>query len=54
MKIKQIKAIYNTTSSYSTPISVPDITSEQFRMGWFIGVSYNLTNSQKSKIKLTN
>ena len=53
-KVKQIKAIYDTTSSYSTPISVSDITSDQYRLGWFVGISYNLTNSQKSKIKLAN
>lgn len=53
-KVRQIKAIYDTTTSYNSPISVSDITSDQYRMGWFVGVSYNLTNSQKSKVKLAN
>lgn len=53
-KVRQIKAIYDTTTNYNTPLSVADITSDQYRLGWFVGISYNLTNSQKSKVKLTN
>lgn len=50
-KVKQIKSIYENDRILSQPIQVEDITSEQFKIGWFFGISYNLTNKQKSKIK---
>jgi hypothetical protein len=53
-KVKQIKSIYDTNTTYDTSIQVTDITSEQFKIGWFVGISYNLTSKQKSKIKVVN
>ncbi|MEN9910371.1 MAG: hypothetical protein RLZZ540_3530 [Bacteroidota bacterium] len=53
-KVKQIKSIYDTNTTYDTQIAITDITSEQFKIGWFVGISYNLTNKQKSKIKVVN
>lgn len=50
-KVKQIKSIYENDRILSQPIQVEDITSDQFKIGWFFGISYNLTNKQKSKIK---
>lgn len=53
-KVNQIKSIYDTNTIYDTSIQVADITSEQFKIGWFVGISYNLTSKQKSKIKVVN
>jgi hypothetical protein len=53
-KVKQLKEIYETNKDYSGEMQVENVTTPQFKIGGFFGISYNLTNSQKSKIKLAN
>jgi hypothetical protein len=53
-KVKQLKEIYQTDTTYSGTIQAEDVTSPQFKIGGFFGISYNLTNSQKAKIKIAN
>lgn len=50
-KVNQIKRIYEDNRTLASPIQIEDITSEQFKIGCFFGISYNLTTKQKSKIE---
>lgn len=49
-RVKQLKAIYQTNTDYTEQLQAENVTSQQFKTGWFVGLSWNLTNEQKSKI----
>jgi hypothetical protein len=51
-KVNQIKSIYENNRELTATIPIEDITSEQFKIGWFFGMSYNLTSKQRGKFKL--
>ncbi len=52
-KVNQIKSKYENEGDrfLTSEIQVTDITTEQFKIGYFFGISYNLTSKQKSKVK---
>lgn len=49
-RVNQLRAIYQTDKDYTEPLQTENVTSPQFRTGWFAAISWNLTNKQKSKI----
>jgi len=50
-KVNQIKEIYKDNRIVDEQIQVTDLTSEQYKIGFFFGLSYNLTSKQKSRVK---
>lgn len=50
-RVKQIKSIYENDRILDEEIQVTDITTDQFKIGYFFGITYNLTSNQRSKIK---
>ncbi|MBB1192291.1 hypothetical protein DNC80_01225 [Flavobacterium sp. SOK18b] len=52
-RVNQIKSIYKNDADriLAAEIQIKDITTEQFRIGYFFGITYNLTSKQVSKIK---
>jgi hypothetical protein len=49
-RVNQLKAIYQTNTDYTEQLQTENVTSLQFKTGWFAGISWNLTNKQKSKM----
>lgn len=49
-RVSQLKAIYTTYTDYVEQLQTENVTSMQFKTGWFAAISWNLTNQQKSKI----
>jgi hypothetical protein len=49
-RVNQLKAIYDTNTDYTEQLQTENVTSSQFKTGWFAAISWNLTNAQKSKI----
>jgi hypothetical protein len=49
-RVNQLKAIYQTNTDYTEQLQTENVTSMQFKTGWFAGISWNLTNKQKSKM----
>lgn len=49
-RVNQLKAIYDINTDYTEQLQTENVTSLQFKTGWFVGMSWNLTNKQKSKI----
>ncbi|MFN8274782.1 MAG: hypothetical protein U0X58_13225 [Flavobacteriaceae bacterium] len=50
-KVNQLKKIYKENETIDEQIQVTDLTSEQYKIGFFFGLSYNLTSKQKSRVK---
>lgn len=55
-QISELKLNYkeNSLLPVGSTTNVTDLMTNNFKIGWFIGVSYNLTNKQKDLIKIPN
>ena len=51
-RVNQLKSIYKDAMILDEKIQLTELTSPQFKIGYFFGITYNLTSKQKSKIKL--
>ncbi|WP_310559703.1 hypothetical protein [Flavobacterium sp.] len=49
-RVTQLKAIYDTKTEYTEQLQTENVTSPQFKTGWFAAISWNLTSKQKSKV----
>lgn len=52
-KVSDLKSIYNENTLVDTNTTQKDLTTENFKVGFFVGLSYNLTSKQKGLIKIS-
>jgi|GEM_PF-6333364 len=52
--VTQLKKYYfqNIDKEYDKTLDVNSITTNNFKIGFFVGITYNLTNKQRTKIKI--
>jgi len=53
-KITELKANYKINEEVDPDVSIDNLKTNNFKIGMFVGISYNLTNRQKDLIKIVN
>ena len=53
-KITELKANYKINEEVAPDVSIDNLKTNNFKIGMFVGISYNLTNRQKDLIKIVN
>ncbi len=50
--VTQLKKHYSLDREYDKTLDLNSITTNNFKIGCFVGITYNLTNKQRTKIKI--